>query len=161
MRCTQVSVLGPLLFLLYINDIQYCSSKLQLFLFADNTNAVYAHKDLQTLRFTVTAELHSLYNWLTPENLFLNIKKIKLCNFSSIQKNLNYDPQIKSMFLTMKATKRLPFNVKASLNVMTAVSWWNSIMEDPYSLCSNKISKTIGLLATLRYNTWFHTELIS
>ena len=36
----------------------------------------------------------------------------------SIQKNLNYDPQIKSMFLTMKAIKRLPFNVKTSLNIL-------------------------------------------
>ena len=47
----QGSVLRPLLFLLYINDIQYCSSKLQFFPFADDTNALNTHKDFKTLEF--------------------------------------------------------------------------------------------------------------
>ena len=70
----QGSVLGPLLFLLFINDIQYCSSKLQFFLFAEDTNALYAHKDLKKLELTVNAELHNLYIWLTSNKLSLNIK---------------------------------------------------------------------------------------
>ena len=42
----QGSVLGPLLFLLYVNDINRCSNKLRFYLFADDTNILYADKNL-------------------------------------------------------------------------------------------------------------------
>ena len=80
--------------MLYINDIQYCSSNLQFFLFADDINALYAHKDLKTLELTVNAELHNLYNWLTSNKLSLNIKKSNYVIFRPYQKKLNYDPQV-------------------------------------------------------------------
>ena len=38
--------------------------------------------------------LHNLYNWLTSNKLSLNIKKVKVCNFLSIPKKINYDPQV-------------------------------------------------------------------
>ena len=38
--------------------------------------------------------LHNLYNWLTSNKLSLNIKKVKVCNFLSISKKINYDPQV-------------------------------------------------------------------
>ena len=71
----QGSVLGPLLFLLYVNDIHNCSSKLKFFLFADDTNITFADKNLKTLEVTVNNEIGKLNNWLTSNKLTLNTKK--------------------------------------------------------------------------------------
>ena len=60
----QGSVLGPLLFLLYVNDIQKCSKKLRFYLFADDTNILYADKNLKALETTINVELQKLYVWL-------------------------------------------------------------------------------------------------
>ena len=55
-----VSVLGPLLFLLFINDITNSSTKLKYFLFADDTNLLCANRNLNLLETTINAELKLL-----------------------------------------------------------------------------------------------------
>ena len=87
-RVPQGSVLGPLLFLLYIND------KLKFYLFADDTNVLYADKNIKFLELTVNRELHNLCNWLTSNKLTLNQKNSNSFIFHPHQKKLTYQPKI-------------------------------------------------------------------
>ena len=77
MRSSTRFILGPLLFLIYINDIYKTSSKFKFYLFADDTNLLYANKNIRLLETIVNTELEKLHTWLTVNKLLLNKKKIK------------------------------------------------------------------------------------
>ena len=84
----QGSVLGPLLFLLYVNDIHQCSNKLKFYLFADDTNILYADKNLKSLENIVNIELQNLHEWLTSNKLTLNTTKTNFVIFHPYQPSL-------------------------------------------------------------------------
>ena len=60
----QGSVLGPILFLLYINDFHKCSSLFDFHLFADDANLFYRHRDIAILRQHINTELQNVNRWL-------------------------------------------------------------------------------------------------
>ena len=71
----QGSVLGPLLFLLYINDFPNSSKKLFSILFADDTSVFMEHTNLDHFSDMLNIELNKLSIWLASSKLTLNIDK--------------------------------------------------------------------------------------
>lgn len=91
----QGSVLGPLLFLLYINEIYNSSEKFSFYLFADDNNLLYADKNLRSLKNAVNAELSNVSNWLRANKLSLNVSKSNLLYFVLIRKKIDYNADLK------------------------------------------------------------------
>ena len=85
----QGSILGPLLFILFVNDITQVSKLLHFILFADDTNTLYYHPCIlirvfssvysHTLIDTVNSELIALQTWFVSNKLSVNLKRLATC----------------------------------------------------------------------------------
>ena len=65
----QESVLGPLLFLLYLNDFNRCSDLLDFHSFADDSNLFHKHKNPLTLQSDLINELNNVHSWLCAKTI--------------------------------------------------------------------------------------------
>ena len=79
----QGSILGPLLVLIYINDLPNCISQGKIIMLADDTNLFFSSKSYVDLNKTVNSELEKLYCWLSANKLTLNTNKTKYITFST------------------------------------------------------------------------------
>ena len=82
----QGSVLGPILFLLYINDFNNCSSILKFNIFADDSNLFHTDDNLLKLETTINNELKYVFDWLCANKLSLSIEKTNFVLFHPHQK---------------------------------------------------------------------------
>ena len=80
----QGSILGPILFVLYVNDLKNASNLLDPVMFADDTNLFFTHKDIRYLFQIVNQELENISQWFVSNKLSLNIKN-KILIFSQTQ----------------------------------------------------------------------------
>ena len=87
----QGSILGPLLFLIYINDLPNTSPILEYYTFADDTASVYQKKKSETS--TLNRELENLPPWLFSNKVLMNISKSQAVHFGN---SIQYEVKIHS-----------------------------------------------------------------
>ena len=77
----QGSVLGPLLFLIYINNMNSAVKNSMIHHFADDTNLLLTDKNLKKLKNKMNRELSYLFDWLCANRLTLNVGKTEFIIF--------------------------------------------------------------------------------
>jgi hypothetical protein len=138
----QGSILGPILFLLYINDIYLVSPSTFSILFADDSNFFMQGKDISSLTYNFNTELINLKKWTDANKLSLNIEKTHSMLFSPIKRhsppilNVKIDNQV---ITEVKTTKFLGFIIDNNLTWQAHAKY-----------ISKKIAKGIGIICRAR-----------
>ena len=86
----QDSILGPLLFLIYVNNLDKASSILKPIIFADDTNLFLSNKDINKLSNDINVELQKMSIWFKENKLSPNLTKTKRSLFPTQKKKMSY-----------------------------------------------------------------------
>ena len=140
----QRSVLGPLLFLLYINHLHGSVKYAKTYHFADDTSVILSSTSLEIWFKRINKDLFNLSNWLKVNKLSLNVKKRELVIFRSRKL------KIESSFKFKLDGKRLvPTKLVKYIGVLLDEHLhWN----EHISQVKMKLNCAIGILSKLRYN---------
>ena len=140
----QGSILGPLLFLMYINDLPNCLQVAAPRMFADDTSITLSAKTVANLKLAVTSELNNLTCWLRANKLSLNVAKTELMIIGSRQR-LNAQCEEINISIDDRTIRRVDHTKSLGLTIDAQLSWSKHVDE-----ISKKVSSAIGALKRVR-----------
>ena len=147
----QGSILGPLLFLIYINDITNSSNVLNFLMYADDTTLHGCLEDIEdeNKEFRINQELQHVQDWLKVNRLALNVKKTRYMMFHKHNKIVEHlDLHVNNNDIE----KVDNFNF-LGLHLNTRLTWHTHVSE-----ISKKISRAVGIIKKMQWI--FPTEIL-
>ena len=137
----QGSILGPLLFLLYINDLGNMCFSTTSILFADDTNIFKIGNNLKEMEDELNSELSKISIWLRANKLSLNIGKTHFMLFSN-KKRRHYDLNIKIDETKIEEVKKTKF---LGVIIDNKLTW-----KDHVAHVASKVSRGMGMIIKAR-----------
>ena len=163
----QGSILGPLLLLLYINNIVNTTSLLELILFADDTTLLFSHQDIVSQNDIINNELQEICNWFQANKLSVNASKTNymvLGTHHSTRKFIDINQDINILTDSESSGSRDVEKVKlkvklddVSLNRVSSTKFLGVIIDENLTwknhidAISKTISRNIGMLTKLKH----------
>ena len=137
----QGSILGPLLFVIYINDLPNISNLAKFVLYADDANVLITGKDTEEILTKFDAIATSIVEWVNTNGLALNLKKTKYMIFSRQQICLNREIKIGGVLIDREKEARF-----LGVIVDEKLNWSKHI-----ATVKAKMARYIGMMYKLKY----------
>ena len=154
----QGSCLGPLLFLIFCNDLQYHLSYLNCIQFADDTTLYIGHYNMKYLKFMIETDLENISDWFRANKLTLNVAKTNCLVFGKKSPELTTALSIngEQMHVT-NTTKFLGVWIDNNLN-------WNHHLEHLKNRLKSRLCmlrRGINMLTTHAKKILYHAQIES
>ena len=140
----QGSVLGPLLFLIFINDLQFVSSRLFSILFADDTNLFISGNNADEINSAINIEMNKVYIWFNANKLVLNLDKTCYMIFKPKNKHI-CDDSVK-LFIGNNEIHRVNSTKFLGVLIDDNLTWKEHVND----ICQ-KVSRTVGVMNRLKH----------
>ena len=139
----QGSILGPLLFILYVNDIINTTKVLKFVLFADDTTITYSHTDILSKFDLINNELKEVCNWFKANKLSVNASKTNYMFSTNYKTNVIHD----NIHITLDQTnlERVQMTKFLGVTIDENLTWKNHIEN-----VSKNVSKGVGIINKLK-----------
>ena len=137
----QSFILGPLLFLILISDLNNLTKVLDPVLFADDADLFFSNSNIRPLFETANQELSQINDWFLPNKLSLNVEKTNICYFINLQIKKNISLKLPSLQLNGNIIER-----ENSLKFLGVILDEHLTWKKHIQLIENKVSKNVGAL---------------
>ena len=142
---SQGSILGPPLFIIYVNKLCNASKIFEPIIFTDDRNLFFSHKSIKELSHTANLELNKVFRWFNANTLSLNKDKTKYIFFHNACEKDSIPLKLPSLFINDREIKRI-----TSIKYLGVLTDEHLTWKEHITVFENKVLNNLDLLYRAR-----------